>query len=484
MQISLCGPAYKHSSVDVNNQRCVNLFPVTAGPEGRGTSPLVRTSGLSLLLDLGDEPIRCLGVVEGLLYAVCGASVYKITVNYMTQTGVAVLIGTMTSTSGTVYMASNPDQIMWVDGTATGYIYQIDTSNFHAIVTSDFPGAESVVFIDSYFVVNEPDTGKFYVSSPNDGDSWDPLDVATAETSTDNIVGLGVTKGELWIIGEKSTEIWYNAANASGSPFSLRTGLQMQIGCGAKDSIVAVNDLLTWLDHRGFIVQSAVSPFVRSNNSGYDMQIISDEAITTEILSYSRRDDAIAMSYNDRGHIMYQITFPTAKKTWVYDYTTKGWHERSYFNSLESVDEHHLGQFYATVDSLHIMGGTRDGKLYLSSPDYRTDNEDVIRCVRTTPVQYDKDLFRLAGVDRIDLRIGINAHSETSPQVTMRYSHNGGHTWSDHLSRNIGETGEYAKPVTWNRLGVGREWVFEFVIVEDMEFTIIDAVATINELEG
>lgn len=487
MQINLCGPSYKHSSIDVNNQRCINWFPVSAGPDGRGKSPLIRTSGLKEMINLGNAPIRCMGGVGNFVFAVCGPEVHKLTINYLTKTATSEVIGTLDSSLGTVYMASNPNQIMWVDGSNKGYIYDLeeeDEAEKFKQIPPPFPGAASVVFIDSYFVVNEPDTGKFYFSAGNNGMSWDPLDVATAETSTDNIVALGTTKGELWIIGEESTEIWYNAANPTGSPFSLRGGLQMQIGCGAKDTVVSVNDLLIWLDHRGFIVQSAVSPFVRSNNSGYDMQIISDEAITAEILTYTRRDDAIAMSYIDRGHIMYQISFPSVKKTWVFDYTTKAWHERSYFDSLNSVEEHHLGQFYTKYKSLHLMAGIRDGKIYLSDPTYYTDNGATIKCTRVSPVQYDSELFRLAGVDRVDLRIGFDAHMIASPEVTMRYSHDGGHTWSDHLVRVIGETGEYARPITWNRLGVGREWVFEFVITENMGFTVIDAVATTNDLES
>jgi hypothetical protein len=339
--------------------------------------------------------------------------------------------------------------------------------------------------MDGYFIVNQPDTAKIFFSALNNGLSWLPADVATAESGTDNLVALAVNKGELWAIGERTSEIWYNAANASpGSPFSVRTGLQMQIGCGAKDSVSSVNDILIWLDHRGFIVQSTVSPYVRSNNSGYDLKIISDEAITSEILSYSRRDDAVAMSYNDRGHIMYQITFPTPKKTWVYDYTSSSWHERSYYNTFNSEHQHHLGQFYCQIDSLHLMSGIRDGKIYMSSSDYTNDNSSVIIRNRTTAPQYDTEDHRLSGCARLDLRVGIESHSVVDPQVTLRYSKNGGHTWSHHLPRSLGAVGEYAKPITWNRLGSSREWVFEFTIAEDLKFSLIDAVARPTELES
>lgn len=487
MQLNICGPSYQLPSTDINYQRCVNLFPTSPGPEGRGgKAVLFPTAGLDLLIDLGSSEVRNLITVGDYVYATVGTGIYKLTVNYVTKTATSSLIGSMTSSTGAVYSAANPTQIMWVDGSTKGYIYTISTGVFEEItsVDADFPGGSSVVFIGSYFVVSQPNTGKFFTSDSNDGRVWDPLDVATAESNTDNIVGLGVVKGELWVLGERSTEIWYNAANATGSPFSARTGLEMQIGCGAARSIAKINDLLIWLDNRGFIVQSAPSAFIRSNNSGYDLKIVSDEAITTEILSYSRRDDAVAMSYNDRGHLMYQITFPSAKKTWVYDFTTGAWHERAWFSAYTGVLEHHLGQFFAQYESLSLMAGIRDGKIYLSSENYLNDNDVSIRRIRTTPIQYDKDLFRYVGINRLELRLGIGDSTLTAPKITMRYSHDGGHTWSDHLVRDLGAVGEYAKRVIWNRLGSGSEWIFEFTIVEDMPFTIIDGTVNVTELES
>lgn len=486
MQLNVCGPAYKHVYQDVNNQRCLNMYPIQVGPDGRGKATLIPTAGSTLLTNLGVNSVRCMGAVGDYVYVVEGTNVHKLDIDLTTLAVTDTIIGTFTSTTaGVMYMAANPTQIIWVDGSTKGYIYTPGTGVFQEITAtdSDFTGGGQVAFIDSYFVVNDPGTGQFYFSASNNGLNWDPLDVATAETSTDNIVGLGVTKGELWVIGERSTEIWYNAANVSGSPFSLRTGLQMQIGCSAPASIVNVNDLLIWLDHRGFVVQSSVSPFIRSNNSGYDLTIISDEAITADILSYGRRDDAIAISYNDRGHIMYQITFPTANKTWVYDYTTKVWHERNYQVYSTGDSRYHIGQFFAQIGTIQLMAGLNDGQIFLVSDEYYDDDSNPILRNRTTSVQYDPEKFRFAGVDRLELRVAIKQHDVVDPQISMRYSNDGGHTWSSDLARDLPKVGEYAKPVIWNRLGAAREWIFEFTTTEAIPFAFIDCEVWPSELE-
>jgi len=481
MKFPISGPAYKHPAIEVNNQRCINMFPLAAGPEGRGGSSLIPTTGLELLENLGGSPTRNLRTVGGFTYVVTGNSVYKLSVNPVTRTSTSSLLGTLSTSTGTVYSASNPTQIIWVDGTASGRIFNFVTSTFSTISDGDFPAASQVKFIDGYFVVNSVSTGTFFTSALNNGLAWNAADVATAESNPDNIVGFGISKGEMWVFGEKTTEIWYNAANASGSPFSPRDGLEMQIGCGAPDSIVELDDLLIWLDNRGFIVQSSVSPFIRSNNSGYDLKIVSDEAITAEILSYSTRDDAIAMAYNDRGHLMYQITFPTEEKTWVFDYTQKNWHERAYYDDSSGDLQHHLGQFYAQSTTLHLMSGIRNGRIYISDPLVYEDNTVPINRIRVTSPFVDDSMFREVGIDSIEVKVGIGNSTLDNPHITMRYSHDGGHSWSDSLIRELGSTGEYSKRTIWNRLGTGHEWVFEFTIVENMPFAIVDGII---EIEG
>lgn len=485
MKFPIAGPAYQHPSQDVNNQRCVNMFTMTPGPEGRGKLTLMRTGGLSLLTDLNGFKVRQLKTFGAYTYAVVDNHVYRLSINSTTLAVTTVDLGTITTSTGPVGMAANPTQIIIVDGTTTGYIIDIGAGTMAAIADADYPGGDSVVFNDGYFVVNQHGTGKFFTSALNDGTSWDPTDVATAESSTDNIVALGVVKGELWILGQQSIEIWYDNANASGSPYSNRLGLGIQIGCGAIDSVTQLNDLLVFLDNRGFIVQSDIAPFVRDTNSGYALTIISTEALTAEILSYSTTSDAVGMSYSYRGHLMYQITFPTAKKTWVYDYTAKLWHERSYHytNGSFQEDREHLGQYYCQSGQLHLMGGLRSGKIYLVSPTYYTDDGVDIRCVRTVaPIENEFDLI---SINRVELRLQTGAASTTGsgsdPHIGLRYSLNGGHTWENQLSASMGLIGEYNKSVSWNRLGAGREWVFEFSITEPINFSIIDGSIDIDE---
>jgi hypothetical protein len=259
----------------------------------------------------------------------------------------------------------------------------------------------------------------------------------------------------------------------------------MTIGCGAAASVVEVNDALIWLDNRGYLVQSTPSAIVRDSSSTYELKILSDDALANEILSYSRWDDAIGCTYNDRGHILTQFTFPTARKTWVYDQMTQRIHERAYINPTYGTSQEHLIQHTATYRTLTVCGGLVDGKIYLMGPEYLDDNGQFIRRLRTTAVLNTE--FKQMGIDCLEIRMQTGAAPQADPTdipyIMMRYSNDGGHTWSNESLRSIGQVGEYAKRIQWYRLGVGTEWVFEFSLTEAIKFSIISAAITTSEIE-
>jgi hypothetical protein len=63
----------------------------------------------------------------------------------------------------------------------------------------------------------------------------------------------------------------------------------------------------------------------------------------------------------------------------------------------------------------------------------------------------------------------------------LRWSDDGGHTWSSYKSREIGKIGKYGQRVVWNRLGQARDRIFEVKITDPVKVTWIGATA---EIEG
>lgn len=490
MKIVVTGPSYKHSSQATNYQRSVNMFLTDPGPQGVGNNDqnarqgtLLLSPGTSLLVDLGTGAIRGLYTANGAVYAVCWNRVYKLVINHITRQLVSsTLLGTIGTTTGSVYFTNNPTQILLTDESPNGYIITIATGAMAVIADVDFRGAKHITYLDGYFIYFPPNTAIMYTSALNDGTSWDASDAATAEMRPDNLIGLGVNKGELWAFGEETVEVWYDAGNPTGFPLSVRVGSEIDVGCAATGSIVSIDNILMWLDSRGFIVQSDDSPFIRNQSSGYALKIVSDDSMNNEIASYSVISDARAITYNDRGHIMYQITFPTENKTWVFDHTTQQWHEKAYYNTARDQLEYHVAQYHTKYNNLNIVGGQRDGRVYLMSDLYQDDNGVAIHRLRQT--SYQQNEFKQVGVDCFELRLNTGfAAQAQNPYISLRYSNNNGHTWSDSLPRELGKVGEYNKRIVWNRLGSANNWLFEIATKDAVDFAIIEASIDVTSVE-
>ena len=472
MKINLTGQAYEHPSQDANYQRCVNLFASPTGDQNI-QAVQVHSPGLTELVDLSGNEVRALIPFDDTLYAIVDDTVYEVTITADRASATGTSIGTLTSFTGRISWARNPTQIMLVDGSSAGYIITPGSDSVAAITDSDFTGGTTVDFVDSYFIYNTPGAATMYATASNDGTDVTALDFATAEVSPDRLKAIIADKREVWAFGERSTEVWYDAANPVGFPFSVRDGAVVEQGISAPHSAARIDNTLIWLDDRRFIVQA----------QGYGIAVISTNAISTKLQGYNTVDDAFSITYRDRGHSFYQLTFPTEKKTWTYDITTKLWHEKSHRDPNTDTDTRHLANCQASFNSLNLVGAFNSGKIYIMSKDYLDDDGSPIHRTRTTS-HFTTELKQI-GINSLELHAeagkGKVSGTGSDPQITLRYSHDGGYTWSHHLPRSIGKLGEYGKRIRWNRLGTGREWIFELTTADPIPLGLLEFYA---EAEG
>jgi len=188
----------------------VNLFPEIVPEGGKEPAFLQRAPGLRLLATLGTGPVRGLWTfsnTSAYAFAVSGNTLYKITTSW-TATAVGTVAGT-----GPVSMSDNGTQL-FIAANGPSYIYNTSTNVFAQITDPDFPGAVTVGYLDGYFVFNPPDSQQVWVTSLLDGLSVDPLDFASAEGSPDGLVALIVDHREAWLFGSNSVEVWYDAGTA------------------------------------------------------------------------------------------------------------------------------------------------------------------------------------------------------------------------------------------------------------------------------
>lgn len=406
------------------------------------------------------NPIYGMLVMGDFLYVVNGLTLYKVDVNKSYTN-----IGTLGTTPGSVMMTQNGYQLTILTEVGTSYYYNVTTNTFGQITDGDYVDAGSVDTLDNYTVFSVQDSGQFFISALNNTTSYSALDYATAQAVSDNIVRVVVYNRHLYIFGTNSIEVWYDTGNAT-FPFQRVDGALVQRGLGAKFSTAIEVDGIYWLGEDGV--------FYRTKD--YYPQRISTYAIENEIATYTTTSDAISFFYTQAGHKFYCTTFPAANKTWVYDTTTDLWHERGSLNGAQTTVEEWSSIYYANFAGAHIVNTSASGKLCELDLDTYTEDGVPIISQAISCTQFENYNYKF--IDKLgimmDFGVGIDGSGQgINPEIMMRFSIDGGYTWSNETTASIGDIGVYPTELFWNRLGKCRSIIFELTISDPVKRTIL-----------
>jgi hypothetical protein len=475
MKTPILGSSYVARSVNAACSRMVNLFPEVVPEGGKEAGFLNRAPGLRLIATIGTGPIRGLWQFAGSGYVVSGIELYKID-NRLNATFLGTVVG-----NGPVSMADNGTQL-FIACNPQGYIYNKTTNVFQRITDPDFPGAVTVGYLDGYFVFNEPNSQKLWVTAILDGTQIDALEFASIEGSPDNLAGLLIDHREAWVFGTNSTEVWYNAG-LTDYPLQRVQGAFNEVGCAAPYSITKMDNGIFWLgsDARGG------GMVYRAN--GYTAQRVSTHAVEWQIQQYSDLSDAIGYTYQQDGHSFYVLIFPTANTTWVYDAATDMWHERAGWDSTLGEFVRHRSNCQVNFANMTIVGDFENGKLYELDLDTYADDGQTQRWLRSwRALAPGKNNLKRTAQHSLQLDcesgVGLVSGQGSNPQVGLRWSDDGGHTWSNTHLKSMGTIGEYWKDVTWRRLGMTmklRDRVYEVSGTDPVKIVIMGAELSATE---
>jgi hypothetical protein len=531
MQSPILGGTYLARSPNAAANRLVNLFPESVS-EGQTAGYFMRCPGLRLLRTVGTGPIRGLWTFsdKSSFYVVSGNSLYRMT----TATGAPVLVGTVTGT-GPVSMADNGEQL-FIACNPDGFIYNQLTNVFAQITDPDFPGAVTVSYISNYFLFNEPNSQKLWVTELLEGTSVLPFDFTSADGNPDGVQAVNVDHREAWVFGNNSIEVWYDAG-LPDFPLARIQGAYLEIGLASPYAVCKQDNTLFWLsqDDRG---QGII---FRAN--GYSPQRVSTHAIEWQIQQYPTLSDAIFYSYQQDGHAFVVCIFPSGNATWVYDVSTGLWHERARWNKTEFA--RHRSNCQCNFNGTIVVGDFENGNIYALDLNVYHDNGDTQRWLRSWRALPPgaNDLKRTAhhglqiiceagvglnGVDYFDnqaflitqngdeIVVGTNEIIGTEPvldrfnnvvrdrfgdiiyvniydtaymvgsvyvqgaipRVALRWSDDGGHTWSNEHVASMGKIGQTGTRVIWRRLGMTlklRDRVYEISGTDPVKIAIMGA---------
>jgi hypothetical protein len=456
MEIDFIGGSYETFSKNINPQECINFFPVTDKTGGKPLS-LRGTPGLLEWLDLSDvSEIRNVALVLNYSYWVCGDTVYQVTDGAVAT----ACAGNLVTDEGYVWMAvNNANELMIVDGVA-GYI--VKGLTLTQITDTDFPSAPtSVAFQDGYFVVTFSGSGRIYTSGLNAGTTWDGTDYGNAEARPDDSLALISDRDELIVLGEKSKQSFQNTG--ATFPFKKVSGSTQSIGINAPSSLVQFTNTFFWLSDNLQFVQA----------EGYGAKPISPPSIDYQIGQMGTTNDCVSFGYIQEGNAFLVNQFKTANQTWVYDVSTGFWHRRrSYPNN-----ERWRANCYVYFAGKHLVGDHSNGIIYeLDFDTFDDDDEEILR-KRIPPAIFDegKEIFHHSLEIFFEPGVGLVTGQGSDPMAMLRYSDDGGHTWSNEIWRSVGKIGKKDWRATWHRLGSSRNRVYELTVSDPVKWVITGA---------
>lgn len=470
VEAPLFGLGLQGKSPNVTANHLINAYYEFQKENDRTRVAIYGTPGTTLFIDRGDTPWRGLHPFpsNSLLYGVHRGTFYDIN-----NAGVVTSRGTIGTTSGRVDISDDGTRIVVVDGSE---IYVYDTSTpatpIAAVADADRPTSPNTcTFHQGRILTDEDGTGRFKGGDAYAPTSWDALNFATAESNPDHVIRVINYLGMVVLFGSYTTEFWQNVGG-SGFPYARIMGVDLEYGLASRWSVGK------FMGSYAFLAKNREGQVMVAMLQGNTIRRISNPEFEYIINNYSTVSDASGFGYSLGGHPMYQLNFPSAGKSWIYDGSSNYWSELRY-----GSDARHRAEIGVDFLNQTIVADHENGKLYRIDQDAYTDNGDAIHMIlRGRHIHNKKRNFRIASIELgIEAGVGLATGQGSDPVAGLRLSKDGGHSFGAQVFATMGKTGEYTNRCRWRRLGVGRDIVPEITITDPVKRVITDATLVMDD---
>ena len=216
--------------------------------------------------------------------------------------------------------AAASSQYLFLKNSEQGFLLD-STLTLSEITDVDYPASTvpGVVWLDGTFYVMDS-TARIYGSDLNNPAAWNALNFITAIKEPGGGVALAKSQNYVIAFKEWSTEFFFDAGNATGSPLSpVDNGFSL-IGCASGESLAEVDGTLFWASQ------------TKQNGRGVHMMVgLESKDITTpsiqRILNRDTLSSLAAYGLKIGGAVCYVLTLKGTGITVVYNVQSGKWSE-------------------------------------------------------------------------------------------------------------------------------------------------------------
>jgi hypothetical protein len=465
------GTGIAGKSLVVTAERRVNCYYENRPDKDKTPIAIYGTPGMKPYLTVGpvSSPVRGMIGATSYLYAVNAGNFYQVQ-----ATGVVSYTTTIGSSAGSVSLSASPSQVVMVDG-HLGYIF---TGGVLVPITSaGFPnGAKTVTNASGFFVAENPGTQQFFVSNAFDGTTWNALAFASASAYADVLLAVDSLIGNLVLFSSTHLEFWQNVGSTP-QPFAPILSATAEYGIAAIFSRAHVDTSIC------FLAQVPQGGVTICQITGYAVQEISDPDLCAIINAPGFVvNDAVGMAYRADRHPMYQITFPTMGRSFLFDCLSRAWSETQ-SGLTTAYTQRHIGNFATLFNGVEVVSDYQTNQLYQADPTYFTDN--LLTIPRLIITKHQLNDFNVFSVDEayLDMETGVGLVSGqgSNPMVSLACSKDNGRTYLTERWKAFGQLGQYnanSQRAIWRRWGSARVFNFKVYMTDPVKFVLTNAASS------
>jgi hypothetical protein len=397
-------------------------------------------------------------------------------------------VGTLNSSNGPVHIRDNGigGSAVIVDG-PDYYLYTVATQTLVTGTDPAWLGSNTVAYIDGWWIFQQPGTPKFYTNAQPYSTAFNASLFNLKDAFSDNLMAVVENKEELWLPGEQTTEIWYNAGGQY-FPFQRLVGTLVQVGCKATHSIARLStegqDGLIWFGRS----DRGENVFVRTK--GFIADTVSTPAVSDEIATYTTTSDCIAYTYQEDTHEFVVFNFPSADRTWVYDASMPpelAWTRRLSYDPYAAQFHRHRSNCYMQFAGCRIVGDYQNGAIYQLTRSAQNDAGWPLYGRRRAPMIWDKETRGRMFMSslQVDFSPGQGAASGlgANPTANLTISRDAGASLgspyapppTNTFPAPMGAIGQTTNRTMWRKLGWSRNAVAQLDVIAPVNRDIAGA---------
>ena len=390
------------------------------------------------------------------IYVVADTTLYT-----LSNTGVATSVGTVLGTDFCTFAST----IYHIGITGGGGLYLYDGTTLTSVTIPDAQTVTNVTSLDNYFVVGIQNTSRFYWVKPG-AVSIDGLSFVSAERNPDDVVAVATVGDELWVIGQNTTEVFIDTGDQS-APFQRVNGRVYYSGCIDKYSVAVGTSLvgssiyggggvlpcLIWVTSSKEVILSQGRPNKISNES--------IEELLKRATTYR------GWTFRTNKHDFYVLNTDIA--TLVYDLTSGKWYR---WNTYQK--NYWDASFGVQVNDVVYVSSDYSGNVYKLTNKAVDNTQDYLVCEVSGFIQSQSENGTFCHRVTLSMNFGFASDYAATPVIEMRWSDDGGHTWTGYMQGQIGSRGSYGTVVSFRSLGSmvipGRQIEIRFSEVQTFRF--------------